>query len=141
MEWTRPASSSPEGVFTVTARPPKPPAWSLLGAYILILFLGPLVTAQHVVYMEIGRFAGATSYIHMAVHLDLQDLKTLLDAYADQIEAVRQQMSDYDLSLLQVKGYRLTDVLEDLIQRHKEAHNQILNLAERKMHQFQADLE
>ena len=84
----------------------------------MILYLIPQVTAQHVIFEEIGCFAGATSYIHVAVHLDLHDLESLLDAYAAQIEEVRQEIAQYDLSLFQVGGYKPTNVLQDLIQRH-----------------------
>ena len=100
----------------------------------------PLVMAQHVVFEEIGRLARATSYIHVALHLDLHGIKSLSDNYATPIEAVRHQILEYDLSLLKFGGYRPTDVVEDLIQPHKEAHQQILDLVEFKLRQFEADL-
>ena len=81
----------------------------------------PLVTAQHIAFKEIGRFAGATSYIHVAVHLNLHNLENLLDTNASQIKEVRRQIAQYNLSSLQVNGYKPTDVLQDLIQQHKEA--------------------
>ena len=105
--------------------------------YLLILFAAPLVSSQHVVFEEIGRFAGATSYIHVALHLDLDDIHQHLENYAAQIEVVRQQVQDYDLSLLRVDGYAPTDVVEDLIQRHKEAHDFVLDLALEKYRHFQ----
>ena len=99
----------------------------------------PLVLTQHVVFEEIGRFAGATSYIHVALHLDLGDLQDLLSNYEDQIDAVRRLIWEQDLSLYTVGGTKPTGVLEDLLQRHKEAHEQILQLAEFKLQQFQSD--
>ena len=80
------------------------------------------------------------SYIHGTLHLNLHDLQTLLDNYKAQIDEVRCLLLDYDLSLLSVGGYKPPGVLQDLIQRHKAAHEQILNLAEFKLKQFEADL-
>ena len=48
----------------------------------------PLVLTQHVVFEEIGRFAGAISYIHVVIHLSLQDLQDLLDNDEAQIREV-----------------------------------------------------
>ena len=39
----------------------------------------PLILAQHVVFEEIRQFAGANSYIHVALHHDLNNLVSLLD--------------------------------------------------------------
>ena len=56
--------------------------------YILMIHAVPLVLTQHVVFEEIGRFAVATLYIHVALHLNLNDLQDLLDNYESQIQEV-----------------------------------------------------
>ena len=45
----------------------------------------PQSQAQHVVIEDIGKFAGATSYIHVVLHLDLMDLHNHINKYEAEI--------------------------------------------------------
>ena len=76
----------------------------------------PLVLTQHVVFEEIGRFAGATSYIHVALHLNLHDLQGLLDNYAAQMNIRMPSLKNVDKEQLWIKATLIPEKHSDLFQ-------------------------
>src|SRR5574343_213078 len=104
--------------------------WIALLAY-LFTTLGLIHPAdsQHVVFEDIGKFAGATSYIHVSFHLNLADLYTPIQIFRQHIEKAKKSMLNYDTGAHQVAGYTPQPVLLDLMQKHKEAHTYILDRA------------
>ena len=77
---------------------------------------------QHVVFEDIGKFAGATSYIHVSLHLHLEDLLGPIRTYEKHIKDARKAMLDYDTGSYIVEGNKPQPVLMSLLQGHKDAH-------------------
>jgi hypothetical protein len=97
--------------------------------------------AQHVVFEDIGKLAGATNYIHVALHLDLDDLEAPIQNFKAQIERTEKLVADFDLTSYSVDGYTPTTIMQDLIRKHQSAHQIILEQAKSKAQFFQADLD
>ena len=98
-------------------------------------------TAQHVVFEDIGKFAGATNYYHVALHLELEDLQAPILAYRHIIERTEKTIKGFDVSSYSKEGLKPTFLLKDLIQNHQTAHQVILDQAKVKQTYFQADLD
>ena len=64
--------------------------------------------AQHVVFEDIGKLAGATNYIHVALHLDLDDLEAPIQNFKAQIERTEKLVADFDLTSYSVDAVSYT---------------------------------
>ena len=105
--------------------------WILTTAYLLVLLDHPAsVTGQHVVFEDIGRFAGATSYIHVTFHLHLDDLYQPILAFKRHLEDAKKRIEKVNTDDFAVGGYKPTYVLSGLIKNFQHAHLDILNRAE-----------
>ena len=77
-------------------------------------------TAQHVVFEDIGKFAGATNYDHVALHLELEDLQAPILAYRHIIERTEKTIKGFDVSAYSKEGLKPTFLLK---RSHPESSN------------------
>ena len=92
-------------------------------------------------FEDIGKFAGATNYDHVALHLELEDLQAPILAYRHIIERTKKTIKGFDVSAYSKEGLKPTFLLKDLIQNLQTAHQVILDQAKVKQAYFQADLQ
>jgi hypothetical protein len=111
-----------------------------LAAYLIILVGQPTpVQGQHVVFEDIGHFAGATSYIHVSFHLDLGDLLRPILTFKDYIKKAKANINTVSMIDHSVNGEQAHGVLLDLLIKHKTAHQIILDQAEVTALNLEAD--
>jgi len=60
----------------------------------LLLFILLTLTHAHVVFEEIGQMSGATSYIHLSVTIDLDDLDTRATDFSRHVYTYKQKIND-----------------------------------------------
>ena len=102
-----------------------------LAAYLVILVGQPTpVQGQHVVFEDIGHFAGATSYIHVSFHLNLEDLLRPILTFKEYIKKAKANINTVSMIDHDVNGEKAHGVLLDLLIKHKTAHQIILDQAE-----------
>lgn len=93
------------------------------------------------VFEDIGKFAGATSYLHVAFHLDLGDIENHIQMYGQEVVRIMKLVSDHDLTSYKPQAYTPSVPLMDLLQGHQQAHQHILAQALAKEKFFYADLD
>ncbi len=57
-------------------------------ALVMALFLSPLATPHHVVFEEIGEMAGALSYVHAVVPVNISGLARAVNNFKEDVRAL-----------------------------------------------------